>query len=417
VLLVITAGLGVVSCNTPEPLQPVTASVLDWASDAPWHEPGQQAVGEAAKLTTGLDIHSVIFSTTGEYQAAVMSTLSTDKAYPIFDWWFAYRMKDIVDSGQAADVTGIWEKHIAAGEYPRDLMNSFGFNGRAYAVPKGLNYWVVFYNKRIFDKYDLLPPVSWDGFLSTAETLKEKGVTPIGLDVTTCGWCSFIWFEELLVRTDPRLYVQVTDGRLPYNAPDVLRVMKTWKDLIDKGYFTKPGVVDDDTSAESLARGEFAMYLIGDWWTANIEKAGFKANKDYGIFVMPGITPNGSKALIIEGRPVVVAEKSANKEAALKMADYFMSTEGQTVWATTSKANSPNLKVADETRPEHLRTLAADVAAGKYRLFARYWEATPPQIVEQVVGLLSKFLIDPESYQEVMTQAQWEAENYWVGRK
>jgi ABC-type glycerol-3-phosphate transport system substrate-binding protein len=391
--------------------------VIDWASDAPWHEAGQKAVGEAAKASIGLDINSVIFSTPDEYQKAIKASLDTEEAYPTFDWWFAYRMKDLVDAGEVADLTDIWEKHIAAGEYPRDLVNSFGFSGRAYAVPKGVNYWVVFYNKQIFDKYSLKPPATWDEFMTTAQALKDKGVTPFGLDVTTCGWCSFIWFEELLVRTDPLMYAQLTDGRLHYNSPEVLAVMEQWKDLIDLGYFTEPGAVDDDTSGEAFARGDFAMYLIGDWWTANVEKAGFKANQDYGIFVMPGVTPKGTGALIIEGRPVLVAARSAHKESALKMADYFMSTEGQTIWATASKTNSPNLKVPQETRPEHLRGLAADVAAGKYRLFARYWEATPPPIVEKVVSLLNEFLLDPSSYIEVMDQAQEEANSYWTGQR
>ena len=38
------------------------------------------------------------------------------------------------------------------------------------------------------------------------------------------------------------------------------------------------------------------MYLIGDWWTAGLERAGFIADEDYGIFVMPGITEAGIAA-------------------------------------------------------------------------------------------------------------------------
>jgi multiple sugar transport system substrate-binding protein len=335
----------------------------------------------------------------------------------MFDWWFAYRMKDLVDTGNVADVTAIWEKHIATGEYPQDLMNSFGFGGRAYALPKGVNYWVVFYNKKVFDTYQLQPPQTWDDFMEIAVTLKRNGVTPFGLDVTTCEWCGFIWFEELLVRTNPTIYNKLMDGKIGYNDPEIIEVMLKWKELLDKGYFTEPGHIDDDTSAMSFAGGTFAMYLIGDWWTANVETAGLRAGQDYGIFVMPGITENGSRPLIIEGRPVLISERSPHKEAALKMADYFMSVEGQTVWAKESNSNSPNLKVPEETRPAHLKALAAEVAAGKYVLLPRYWEATPPEIVEEVVVLLDKFVQDPASYGPLMDRAEQFADNYWLAHR
>jgi len=417
-LLALAAGLAACgsAANAPDPT-PISVSAIEWASDAAWHEKGQQAVGAAAKSVAGTDVRSVMFQTPGEYQEAVKANLGTAKAYPMFDWWFAYRMKELVDMGDVADVTSIWEKHIAAGEYPSSLMNSFGFNGRAYALPKGVNYWVVFYNKQIFDKYNLEPPQTWDEFMSIAQTLKENDVTPFGLDITTCEWCGFIWFEELLVRTDPSIYSRLMDGKLRYNDPEVIEVMLKWKDLLDRGYFTEPGLVDDDTSGMAFAGSVFAMYLIGDWWTANAETAGLRANKDYGIFVMPGITEKGSNALIIEGRPVLIAEHSPYKEAALEMADYFMGVEGQTIWARESKSNSPNLKVPEDSRPEHLRALASDVSDGEYTLLPRYWEATPPEIVEKVVVLLDKFVQEPASYRALMNEAQALADAYWVSHR
>lgn len=388
--------------------------VLDWVNDAAWHGPGQDALGEGAAQSLGIDINSVLFSSTDAFQATVRGALPTQSAFPIFDWWFGYRMKDLVDAGLLADVTDIWEKHIAAGEYPASLMNSFGFDGRAYALPKLVNYWVVYYNQNLFDQYGLEVPTTWDEFMAVADTLKSNGVTPFGLDVVSCRWCSFIWFEELLVRTDPALYQSLMTGETAYNDPQVVAVMEQWQSMIDAGYFTDPGEVNFATSAQSFVNGEFGMFLIGDWWTANAERAGFTAGEDYGIFVMPGITEAGNRSLIIEGRPVMIAENSPLRDQALEFADYFMSVEGQTVWATTSSINSPNLLVPEETRPAHLVALANAVSGGEYDLYTRYWEATPPQIVESVVDLLGQFVVDPTTLQATLDGAQQIAENYWA---
>lgn len=391
--------------------QPV---VLDWVNDAPWHQEGQDALGDAAVEAIGIDINTVMFSSTDAFQATVRGALPTDSAFPLFDWWFGYRMKDLVDAGLLADVTDIWQTHIDNGEYPASLMNSFGFDGHAYALPKLINYWVVYYNKHVFEQYGLNVPTTWDEFMAVADTLKSNGVTPFGQDVVSCRWCSFIWFEELLVRTDPALYQSLMTGDTAYNDPQVVAVMEQWRDLIDAGYFSQPGEIDFDTSADSFANGDFAMLLMGDWWTANIERAGLAAGEDYGIFVMPGITDAGNRSLIIEGRPVLIAENSPQRDDALKFADYFMGVEGQTIWATTGKVNSPNLLVAEETRPAHLLELANAVANGDYDLYTRYWEATPPDIVEAVVDLLGQFAVDPTTLQATLDGAQQIAEDYWA---
>lgn len=390
------------------------STTVDWATDAAWHEAGQNAVGKAAAEAVGVGVHSVIFPTTDAYQAAVRSALPTGQGFPVFDWWSGYRMKDLVDAGSIADLTSLWQKHVAAGEYPQDLMNLFSFDGKAYAAPKLVNYWVVFYNKHVFEENGLTLPQTWQDLMTTADALKAKGVTPFGLDVVGCRWCSFIWFEELLVRTKPQLYNDLMSGKAKYNDPGVADVMKTWKDLIDKGYFTKPGTISSDTAPEAFAQGKFAMYLMGDWWTANLERANFKAGDDYGVFVMPGLTEEGNRSLIVEARPVLVANKSPHKDDALKLVDFFMGTEGQTAWATTSDVNSPNLKVAADTRPAHLRAVSDEVAAGKYSLYLRYWEATPPEIVEPVVDLLGQFVIHPDTSQQVLDQATALADKYWA---
>ena len=203
--------------------------VIDWANDAAWHEAGQDALGEASLDATGIGVNTVIFTSTDTYQAAVRGALPTDDAFPLFDWWFGYRMKDLVDAGLLADVTDIWQSHIDNGEYPASMMGSFGFDGRAYGLPKMINYWIVFYNKHVFADNGLEVPTTWDELMAVAEALKSNGVTPFGLDVVGCRWCSFIWFEEMMVRVDPALYQSVMSGETAYNDPQVVAIMEQWR--------------------------------------------------------------------------------------------------------------------------------------------------------------------------------------------
>ena len=91
--------------------------VIDWANDAAWHEAGQDALGEASLGATGIGVNTVIFTSTDSYQAAVRGALPTDDAFPLFDWWFGYRMKDLVDAGSACGC----HRHLAKAHRQRRL--------------------------------------------------------------------------------------------------------------------------------------------------------------------------------------------------------------------------------------------------------------------------------------------------------
>ena len=51
-------------------------------------------------------------------------------------------------------------------------------------------------------------------------------------------WPSFIWFEEMVLRTDPNFYVELTAGRAKYTDPTCVKAMQAWQKLIEADYFT-----------------------------------------------------------------------------------------------------------------------------------------------------------------------------------
>ena len=90
--------------------------------------------------------------TPATYQAAVSAALRTPSAPGIFTWWSGYRMKDLVDAGLVADVSDLWKKYTDAGLYSPSLASAYTFDGKIYGIPDLVAYWVVFYNKKTFEK-------------------------------------------------------------------------------------------------------------------------------------------------------------------------------------------------------------------------------------------------------------------------
>ena len=57
------------------------------------------------------------------------------------------------------------------------------------------------------------------------------------------------------------------------------------------------------------------------------------------------------------------------------------------------------------------------VSEGKYELLQRYWEATPPAIVENAVDELARFMLNPDEAQSVLEAIQKIADEEWAKRE
>src|SRR3569833_4021677 len=156
---------------------------------ANWQDAFTAALGKAPVAVT-----STPYADASTYQAAVRASLKTPSAPGLFTWWSGYRMKDLVDAGLVADVSDIWKKYVDAGTYNASLADAYTFDGKVYAIPDNIAWWVVFYNKKVFAQYGLEPPKSWDDLEKLNATLKQIDVTPFG--ATVLGrWPAFILFE------------------------------------------------------------------------------------------------------------------------------------------------------------------------------------------------------------------------------
>jgi ABC-type glycerol-3-phosphate transport system substrate-binding protein len=318
----------------------------------------------------------------------------------LLNWWSKYRLEDLVSLDLVEDLTDIWEKHINAGEYDRSVINEFMVGDRAYGFMYISMFWTIMYNKNVFQRFNLEEPETWDEFMAICETLKKGGVTPIA--TTAEGrWYSMAWFEEVLIRTDPDVYEGVLEREIPYSDPRVKKAMGYWKDMIDKEYFpadVTPGFAE---VIKQFAAGDIAMYLIGDWAVGNFQAAGMEIGKDVDFFICPNIDPKAGKVIVFETAPLCIAKNSPNKEAARKLADYWLSPEAQTTWASIWVHATTNLKA---TQPDNAIINKFDELGlmSDYRFVTRFYEGTPVPICEYALDKLTEFMLHPDRMDSIL---------------
>lgn len=389
------------------------AQTVDFYHDkANWQEAFNGALAKSP-----VPVKVTPYADTSSYQAAVRASLKTPSAPGLFTWWSGYRMKDLVDAGLVADVSDIWKKYTDAGLYSPSLAAGYTFDGKIYAVPVNIAYWVVFYNKKVFDQYKLTPPKTWDDLEKINATLKQNNVTPFGATVDG-RWPAFIWFEEFMIRQDPKLYNDLMNGKAKYTDPGVQQVFAKWKEWIDKGYFTDPsisfGTAGTNSMAAEFAQGKLGMILVGTWYVSTLTGAGLSAD-DIGAFIMPNEKPDMQPAVIVESGPLLVAEKSSQKADALKVADYWMSAPAQQAWVDAQ--DFPPINKDVKAKSPLISDITATVINGKYDQINRFWEATPSDIAEAAVDEIGNFMVHPDTAAQVQQNLQTLADKVWAAQK
>ncbi len=395
--------------QTPPP--PVDVTLAHDKGNLPLFQENFIKQGDMARKAIGVGIRPVPSVTPDLYWHQMMAGLPTNQAPELFIWWSTFRARELVEHGFVTDLTDLWDKYAA--DYAPEIREAFTVKGRVYGFPYVVEYWPVWYNKRIFKRLGLQPPSTWAEFIAVCEGLKKAGVTPI-LSSLQNNWPAFIWFEEMIIGEDPELYNDLCLGRVKYTDPRVVKAYRIWKDMIDKGYFTDPSV-NMLTNAGHLWNNETCgMALCGSWYYSTVLVAQGVKESDIGWFILPSHNPKAGLNIVFEVGPLFTAKNAPNARAARNLADWWMSPQGNAHFATVHQSCPANWNADISHLPEVKRNLIQRIERDKYRRLNRYWEATPAPISGAAVIKLGEFILDPNSLERVLSDIEGIAQAHWA---
>jgi len=169
--------------------------------------------------------------------------------------------------------------------------------------------------------------------------------------------------------------------------------------------------VDDEPAL--FQKGEVAMVPMGTWRNAIFTDNGM-TEKDYGAFIMPTIDPNAQPSVIIESGIFAVPEKAPNKDAAVEALGEWLNPDVQQVWVDKINDISANPEVP--IKNPILTSVTEQVQKLKPIELERYWEASPPALVEGNVQDLAAFMVNPteDNIDATLERMQKRAETEWA---
>lgn len=348
---------------------------------------------------------------TENYQQVIRSSLQTSSTTDLIKWWNGYRLQDLARSGGLADLSEQWDKAVDEGWVNPDTESQFSYDGKVYGLPMYKSYWVIFYNKNVFDEVGITPPATWDEFMSNNQKIKDAGVTPL-FATQEAGWTSFIWFEEILSKLDPDFYNDLMNGEASYTDEPAQEALRIWADMYAQGFFTSPDVPWDDEPA-LFQEGTVAQVPMGTFRNGTFAGNGM-TEEDYGAYILPVVEEGTEQTVITESGVVSVAEKAPNRDAALQSMGDWLNPDVQSPWVNTIKDTSANPTVV--TDDPVLESVTEQVTEMKPGELTRYWEASPPALIEGGVQFLGAFMVNPteENILPTLTKLQELADSEWA---
>jgi len=384
-------------------------NVVSYIGDEATILPGVEASAAAIENNSGITLDARTIQSTENYQQVVRSGLSTGNSTDLIKWWNGYRLQELAKSGELADLSAEWEAAVSNGWVDDATRESYSYDGKVYGMPYSKDFWVIYYNKKVFADNNLSIPTTWDEFMSNAQTIKEAGVIPLYATIEP-GWTSFLWFQEILAKLDPQFYVDLTAGEASYTDPIAVEAMEIWADMFEKGFFTPVDTPWDDEPA-MLKSGKVAMTAAGSWRNGTFEAAGLTSD-DYGVFLLPTVKSDTEMTVIVESGVFTAADTSSNTEGAKTWLGNLLSPDAQKAYIEAMKSISPNPSVSIDNAV--VKTILQDVDGVKP--LVRYWEASPPNLIEGNVKDLAAFMANPSSgnIQPTLEAMEARAKSEWA---
>jgi multiple sugar transport system substrate-binding protein len=341
----------------------------------------------------------------------IRSSLQSSSTTDIIKWWSGYRLQDLARTGGLADLSAQWDRAVDKGWVNPETKASFSSGGKVYAVPMYKSYWVIYYNKHVYKDLGLSVPATWGQFIANAEKIKAAGITPF-FGTQEAGWTSFVWFGEILSKLDPAYYKKLMNGEAAYTDPPAQEALRIWADMYAKGLFTSPDTAWDNEPA-LFKDGKVAMVPMGTWRNAIFAENGL-TDKDYGAFIMPTVNEDVAPSVIVESGVFAVPEKGPNRDAAIEAMGEWLNPTVQQAWVDGIHDISANPKVHSDS--PLLTSVLGQVEQDKPMELERYWEASPPALVEGNVQDLAAFMVKPtkQNILPTLSKMQQRADKEWA---
>ncbi|MFI5567056.1 ABC transporter substrate-binding protein [Streptomyces sp. NPDC051740] len=211
-----------------------------------------------------------------------------------------------------------------ASAYTPGPWNAVSEDEAVYGLPMDSGPMAMFYNKKVFDKYKIAVPTTWDEYVDAARKLhKADPKVYIANDAGDAGFTT-----SLLWQAGSRPYkVDGTNVKIDFSDAKAKKYTDTWQKLIDEKLLA-PVYGWTDEWYKGLGDGSIATLTIGAWMPANFVSGVPNAAGDWRAAPMPAWTKGDKASAENGGSSLTLPSLGRNKELAYAFVEYANSGDG-----------------------------------------------------------------------------------------
>jgi raffinose/stachyose/melibiose transport system substrate-binding protein len=288
------------------------------------------------------------------YQQKMKIYAASNKLPDVFKYWsFSSLMGPLAENGYLMPLNA--KNYTKMGFIPGSL-DANRVNGKLYGLPVTTDFWVIYYNKALFTKYNVKVPQTFDELKESAKTFRTNGVIPMVTDGKDA-WPLCITFDNILGRMTGNFspIQKALNRKAKFTDPAFLAAAKKFKELVDAKVFQDDLLTSDYGASRNLfGQEKAAMYLMGSWEMGLATDGAFSDSFKKNVRVMKFPVLNAGKGIndlvAWYGGNYVVSSKSKHKKLCLEYLKTYFSLYPKLIWK--HKANIPAQKLsanADDT--------------------------------------------------------------------
>lgn len=308
----------------------VTLKVSNWDTDANPSIKNVVAAFEAKNPNIKIDLIDIPSADYTQKLSVMLNGGSELDAFWIKD---ADTTKSLFDKGQLEDLKPYIEKDSIDLTAYNGLADNFKMpGGEIVGLPARTDYYVLYYNKDIFDAAGVEYPtndMTWEEFEATAKkiTSGEGADKKYGALLHTWQACVINWSVQ-----DGKHTIMDTDYSFikPYYEM-ALRMQNDDKSIMDYGTL-KTGNIH---YSSPFLTGNIGMMPMGSWFmTTMIDKVKIgESSVNWGVATIPHAADLEAGYTVGAATPLVINKASAKKEAAWEFVKFVTGEEGAQVYA------------------------------------------------------------------------------------
>ncbi|WP_429220177.1 ABC transporter substrate-binding protein [Aeromonas veronii] len=314
-----------------------------------------------------------------------------------------YELKEWAGLGFLRDLTPMAEHLGWYGQMPPMVRATLSQNGALMAVPTGIHRvnW-LWLNRKIFERNKLTPPTDWAQFVTVADQLKKRGITPLAIGNEP--WQLAVLFETVALGEGGKEFYRkafLEQDSATLTGPDMVRVLTRFQQL--RAYVPqKYAGLKWHQATNLLESGGAAMQVMGDWVKGELSAGNYRPGEDIACLPSPGSA--GLFSYNLDSIAMFKQRDPAQLQAQGDLAQLLMTPQFQEEFNRV-KGSIPALTNPDMSKFDRcaVRSYQDFLLAEKQdNLLPSMAEgmATPTNMRQAILDVLSNFFNDPKANPE-----------------